>query len=188
LISVGRAVEKKGFDVLLAALARLPPYRAWTLEHVGGGPLLPGLERRARHLGLDARIRWHGAVAQQRLLELYRAADLFVLASRVAADGDRDGLPNVLMEAQSQGLACVASRVSAVPELIRDGESGVLVAPGDAEALARALDALITQPARRRALGAAGAARVREHFGMQSGIARLLGRLGPASGSEVRAA
>ena len=188
LVSVGRAVEKKGYDVLLDALAALPPRRAWRLDHVGGGPLLAQLRRRARRLGIDDRIHWHGSLAQERVLELYRDSDLFVLASRVAADGDRDGLPNVLMEAQSQGLACVASRVSAVPELITHEANGLLVPPGDARALAAALDRLITGPALRHELGRAGEARVRAEFGMESGIREVLRRLARPPGAEVRAA
>jgi len=174
LLTVGRAVEKKGHEVLLRALAELPADCAWTLDQVGGGPLLPALRRRARELGLEARVRFRGALSQDELLDLYRETDLFVLASRVAADGDRDGLPNVLMEAQSQGLACLASRVSAIPELIRDGDTGVLVPPGDAAALARALHALVQDPGRRQRLGRCAESRVREHFGMQAGVQRLL--------------
>ncbi|HVP08770.1 MAG TPA: glycosyltransferase, partial [Burkholderiales bacterium] len=102
ILSVGRLVEKKGTDVLLEALARLPADLHWRLVHVGGGPLKAKLERRARALGIGARIDWRGARTQTELLAEYRAADLFALASRVARDGDRDGLPNVLAEAQSQ--------------------------------------------------------------------------------------
>src|SRR5262249_25548562 len=127
LLSVGRAVEKKGYDDLLAALAALPAGLAWRLAHVGGGPLAAGLRGRARALGLADRIAWLGAQPQDVVLERYRAADLFVLASRIAADGDRDGLPNVLMEAQSQRLAVIATRIGGVPEFIADGVTGLLV-------------------------------------------------------------
>ena len=185
LLSVGRAVEKKGYEVLLAALARLPADLAWTLDHVGGGPLLAALRARAQHAGIAARIRWHGALAQQQVIERYRGADLFVLASRIASDGDRDGLPNVLMEAQSQRLACLATEVSAVAELIHDGVSGDLVAADDIEALARALDRLIRDPQRRARLGAAGEARVRGEFAMDTGIAALLAQLPRASAGAV---
>jgi len=117
------------------------------------------------------------------VLAQYRAADIFVLASRIAGDGDRDGLPNVLMEAQSQGLACLSTRVAAIPELIDDGTSGLLVPPGDAAALAAALARLIADPAERRRFGAAGQQRVRADFDMNGGIdilARLLkGEPGP---------
>jgi glycosyltransferase involved in cell wall biosynthesis len=173
ILSVCRLVEKKGVDVLLDALARLPEGRDWRFVHVGGGPLAATMQRRARALGIADRVTWRGAMTQDRVLEEYRAADLFVLASRVADDGDRDGLPNVLAEAQSQGLACVASRVSAIPELLRDGVSGVLVAENDPAALAGAIETLLADPARRRALGAAGQARVRAEFVLERNLDRL---------------
>jgi len=183
LLSVGRAVEKKGYDVLLQALAALPESLAWHLTHIGGGPLRNDLESQAAALGIAGRIDWQGAQAQAEVLAQYRAADLFVLASRIAGDGDRDGLPNVLMEAQSQGLACLSTRVAAIPELIDDGTSGLLVPPGDAAALAAALARLIADPAERRRFGAAGQQRVRADFDMNGGIdilARLLkGEPGP---------
>ena len=94
----------------------------------------------------------------------YRKADAFVLASRVASDGDRDGLPNVLMEAQSQGLPCLATRVSAIPELIQGGVTGLLVEPGDVDGLAAGLERLIRDADLRRNLGEAGQARVRREF------------------------
>jgi glycosyltransferase involved in cell wall biosynthesis len=122
------------------------------------------------------------------VLAAYRQADLFVLAAKAAADGDRDGLPNVLVEAQSQGLACVASNFSAIPELIEHGSTGVLVPPGDPLALAAALASLIRDPSRRRALGAAGARRVRRGFAMSAGIGILAGRFGlPDAGAPAAA-
>ena len=178
ILSVGRLVEKKGTDVLLEALAKLPAQLHWRLVHAGGGPLKHKLEKRARALGIDARVAWRGARTQTELLAEYRAADLFALASRVARDGDRDGLPNVLAEAQSQGLACIATRVSGIPELIDDAKTGVLVAPESAEELARALAALIADPARRRALGEAARARVTANFGLEANIGRLARRFG----------
>jgi glycosyltransferase involved in cell wall biosynthesis len=178
ILSVARLVEKKGTDVLLDALARLPAELHWRFVHVGGGPLKPKLQRRAQQLGIEGRITWRGALAHDEVLAEYRKADLFALACRVADDGDRDGLPNVLGEAQSQGLACVATRVSAIPELIDDGASGVLVQENDAVALAGALEALIRNPARRRALGEAGRARVRAQFTLEANFARLAHKFG----------
>ena len=181
ILSVSRLVEKKGTDVLLGALARLPRDLHWRLVHAGGGPLKGRLERRARSLGIAERIRWRGALTQGEILAEYRAADLFALASRVARDGDRDGLPNVLAEAQSQGLACVATSVSAIPELIEDGKTGLLVAPESPEELACALEALIRDPARRRLLGEAGRARVNARFGLEANLLRLSRRFGLAA-------
>lgn len=176
LLTVGRAVEKKGFAVLLAALALLPAGLRWRLVHIGSGPLLPALKADARRRGLDDRITWLGARAQQDVRAAYRDADLFVLACRIGGDGDRDGLPNVLMEAQSQGLACVSTTVSAIPELITDGETGLLVPPDDPEALAGALKRLIIDPVLRARLGAAGQTRVLGQFSFAAGIDRLVAR------------
>jgi glycosyltransferase involved in cell wall biosynthesis len=156
ILSVGRAVAKKGYDDLLAALALLPPNLVWRFIHVGGGALIADLQQRAESLGLSKRIEWRGALAQPDVLAAYREADLFVLAAKVTEDGDRDGLPNVLLEAQSQRLACVATEISGIPELIESGTTGLLVPPADPPALAGALTKLIRDPARRAMLGAAG--------------------------------
>lgn len=174
LLSVGRAVPKKGFDVLLDALATLAPDVHWRLTHIGGGDGLNHLKAKAAGLGLDDRIRWLGSQDQQAVLESYRSSDIFVLPSLIAGDGDRDGLPNVLVEAQSQRLACLSTRVSAIPELIVDGETGILVAPDNVCELADALAALIADPERRAALGAAGERRVRQHFDADDSLKPLL--------------
>jgi glycosyltransferase involved in cell wall biosynthesis len=184
LLSVGRAVEKKGYGDLLAALAALPEGLAWRFEHIGGGPLLAKLKAEARQLGLEARIVWHGALAQAEVLEAYRRADLFLLASRVGGDGDRDGLPNVLMEAQSQGLACVATRVAGIPEIVIDGETGTLVAERQPAALAEAIAELAGRPARRHAMGLAGQRRVVDEFAHDPWIDRLAAKFDIDSGRE----
>src|SRR6516225_5817929 len=176
LLSVGRLVAKKGYQDLLAALALLPPGLEWRFVHIGGGTLSAALIHQARRLGLARKIEWRGALAQPDVLAAYRRADLFVLASKVAKDGDRDGLPNVLIEAQSQRLACVATDVSAIPELIEPGVTGILVPPNDPVELARAIGMLIDDPATRDALGAAGVRRVHAKFAMKSGIDVLAAR------------
>jgi glycosyltransferase involved in cell wall biosynthesis len=184
ILSVARLIEKKGIEVLLEALARISPKLNWSFVQVGDGPLKGRLQNRASALGLTEKITWRGALTQDQLLIEYRNADVFALASRIASDGDRDGLPNVLMEAQSQGLACVATRVSAIPELVRDGQSGLLVEENDPDALARALETLISSPARRRALGAAGQARVVETFGLEANLEPLARKFGlPTAGA-----
>ena len=178
LLSVGRLVAKKGYEDLLAALALLPPGLEWRFVHIGGGALRNALIHRAGRLGLSHKIQWRGALAQPDVLAGYRQADLFVLASKVAKDGDRDGLPNVLIEAQSQRLACIATEVSGIPELIEQGVTGFLVPPDDPAGLAQAMCALIRDPARRAALGTAGERRVRSNFAMKSGIDVLAERFG----------
>jgi glycosyltransferase involved in cell wall biosynthesis len=176
ILAVSRAVEKKGLDLLLDALAALPPQAHWRLTHIGGGVALPALRRQAEALGIAGRIVWLGAQPQTVVLAALREADLFVAPSRIAADGDRDGLPNVLMEAQSQALPVVASRVSAIPELVADGETGLLGPPGDRDALAAALRRLIGDPALRRRLGDAGERRVHARFDCAPWLDRLAAR------------
>lgn len=181
LLSVGRAVEKKGYDILLQALARLPADLYWHFTHIGGGPLLEQLKTQAAELHIADRITWLGSAAQDAVIEAYRTADIFALASRRDRDGDMDGLPNVLMEAQSQALPCVATTISAIPELIVDGETGLLVPSEDIGGLTVALNHLIVDPALRSRLGMAAATRVRQDFGMTSGIAELARRFGLAA-------
>jgi glycosyltransferase involved in cell wall biosynthesis len=178
ILSVGRAVEKKGYDDLLSALALLPPALAWRLRHIGGGALAERLKRRAARLGLNPLIEWRGAQPQPEVLAAYRQADLFVLAAKVAKDGDRDGLPNVLLEAQSQGLPCIATELPGIAELIDNGRTGVLVPPGNPKALAAAIEGLIRAPALRAQIGAAGETRVRRDFDMRAGLAVLAARFG----------
>ncbi|HTQ34957.1 MAG TPA: glycosyltransferase family 4 protein [Stellaceae bacterium] len=186
LLSVGRVVAKKGYDDLLTALAQLPAGLAWRLVHIGGGSLAKDLKEQAARLGIANRIDWRGARPQPEVLAAYRAADLFVLAAKIAPDGDRDGLPNVLVEAQSQGLACVATRLSGIPELIDDDATGLLVPPGDPAALAAALARLIGDPDLRARLGAAGEACVRASFDAEIAIEALARKfgLGPQAAPE----
>ena len=177
LISVGRAVDKKGYGLLLQALAGLPAKLHWRFVHIGGGELLESLVHQARALGLEQRVDWLGGLPQSDVLARYRDADLFILPSRVSGDGDRDGLPNVLMEAQSQGLACLSTNISGIPELIVHAETGWLVEQNSIGQLGEALEKLIRDPALRARLGEAGCRRVREHFSMDAGIDSLAARL-----------
>lgn len=189
LLSVGRAVPKKGFDTLLAALARLPRDLSWKWTLIGGGEERGRLEATAEALGISERITWLGARDQSEVLEQYRDADLFVLPCRITPDGDRDGLPNVLVEAQSQGLTCISTPVSGIPELIDDGVNGRLVPPDDPDALAAAVTELSRAPDERARMGAAGQARVQRLFDYRGGIARLdaIFRGHPAPGTPATA-
>lgn len=177
LVSVGRAVEKKGYGDLLAALAELPAGLNWHFTHVGGGELSEALKSEADRLGLRDRITWRGAQPREEVIDCLQQADLFILPSKLARTGDRDGLPNVLMEAQSMGICCLSTRVSAIPELILDGKTGVLVDPGAPADLARAMAGLIASPQHRQSLGLAGADRVRSEFATDPGLDRLAEKL-----------
>ncbi|CAN7698117.1 glycosyltransferase family 4 protein [Phyllobacterium sp. LjRoot231] len=173
ILSVGRAVPKKGYDILLHALALLPARLHWRFVHIGGGDELVRLKPLAVKLGIADRIIWKGALAQAEVLEYYRSADIFALACRVAADGDRDGLPNVLVEASSQNLVCVSTDISGIPELLTGGENGFVVPPENPRLLALALEHAIREPDLRYRLGKAAEKRVREHFDHNSSIHQL---------------
>jgi glycosyltransferase involved in cell wall biosynthesis len=161
--------------VLLRALA-LVRHRV-VLSLVGYGPEEQRLRRLTRALQLEDRIRWIGQVDHLAVRSLLRESDLFVLASRITGDGDRDGLPNVVVEALSQGLPVVASRISALPEIIEDGVNGRLVPSEDPAALAAALSELVEDPATRRRMGAAGIHRVAEGWDVEVGVGQLLALL-----------
>ena len=180
VLSVGRAVAKKGHDDLLASLAALPPDLHWRFVHIGDGPLRSALAEQAGKLGIADRVEWLGALPQDEVIAQYRRADLFALACRIGVDGDRDGLPNVLMEAQTQALVCLSTRMPGVLELIDPGTTGLVVDPGDRAGLTDALTRLITDPDLRERLGCAGAARVAARFGFEHGIGRLAAKFGVA--------
>ena len=178
IVTVGRAVEKKGLDVLLRAVAALPDDLDWHLTHIAGGPLLESLKALADELDITGRVTWLGQQAQARVLEEYRRSHVFALPCRIADDGDRDGLPNVIVEAQSQRLPVVSTHISGIPELIEDGANGLLVAPDDVAATATALEHLIRDPALREKMGHDGAQRVKRHFDANREIDTLVDLFG----------
>jgi glycosyltransferase involved in cell wall biosynthesis len=171
LLAVGRFQPKKGYATLFAAIARVPA--AVRLTVVGYGPLEDALRAQVAALGVEDRVRWTGPLDQPAVRAQYRAHDLFLVASEVAADGDRDGLPNVVLEALSQGLPVVATRAAAIPEVVLDGLHGRLVAPGDADAFAAAIDTLARDPDARQRMGAAGIQRIAEGWDVETAAARL---------------
>ena len=172
IVSVGRMVEKKGFADLVRALARLKD-RDWRFDHVGGGALTQSLQAQAEKAGIADRITWHGTRTRREVFDLLREADCFVLPSRIARSGDRDGLPNVLMEAQAHRLPVVSTKVSAIPEFVEDGRTGLLVAERDPKALSQAIARLIDDPALATRLGEAGERRTRERFSPEPGLDRV---------------
>jgi glycosyltransferase involved in cell wall biosynthesis len=166
VLAVGRLVRKKGFDVLVEACAELVrrgvPFEARIVGEPGdqSAPLAELVARR----GLAERVRLLGPLGQDGLLAEYRAADVFCLPCRIVAGGDRDGIPNVLVEAMACGLPIVTTDVSGIPELVRDGDTGIVVPPDDPRALAAALVRVREDPAYARRLAATGARLVRERF------------------------
>lgn len=176
IVSVGRAVEKKGYGDLIAALAALPGDLHWRFAHIGGGGGLDALKAQAKACGIGPKVAFLGPKPQPDVIALLREADLFVLPAKQAASGDRDGLPNVLLEAASQRLAIVATNFAGIPEFVRSGIEGELVPPGGFEALSNALNLLARDPARREAFGAAAYARLRRDFAMEAGADLLADR------------
>lgn len=170
IISVGRAVEKKGYGDLLAALGMLQDNPDWRFEHAGGGPLVARMKEKAERLGIADRIVWHGSQDRAGIFTLLKYADLFVLPARTTASGDRDGLPNVLMEAQAFGVPVLSTEISGIPELVAHGKNGWLVPQKNPRALAEAMRFLIEDLELRCRLGNAGAISVRKDFSSEPGI------------------
>ncbi len=178
IVSVGRGVAKKGFDDLFNALGLLDPALNWTFVHIGDGALLDQMKKQVNDLGLSDRVEWLGAKTRDVVISTLRSSDLFVLASKIDAAGDRDGLPNVLMEALSQKLPCLATDVSGIPELINHGDSGWLVSPGDPEMMAEAAEKLIKDPELRKKLGDAGYKRLKVDFTLDKCLLQIAERFG----------
>jgi glycosyltransferase involved in cell wall biosynthesis len=175
ILSVARLVEKKGLDDLLAAVEILRLRgRRLRLEIIGTGPLRESLKAQAKHLGLEDQVRLLGAQPHDAVCLAYRRASVFALPCRVAADGDRDGIPNVLLEAVASGVPVVSTPVSGIPELIESDRSGLLVEPNHPGMLADALDRMLQSPELRARLTEAARAKLEAHFSLDRCSARLL--------------
>ncbi len=165
VLAVGRLVAKKGYTVLLEALSMVAMSgRSLRCEIIGSGEMEAQLRRRSANLGLDDVVSFVGERTHQELPGAYGAADVFVQPSVVLADGDRDGIPNALLEAMASGLAVVVSDVGGITEAVTDETTGIVVPPEDAHALALALTRLIDDCELRGRLGVAARAYVAEHL------------------------
>ncbi|HEV2914258.1 MAG TPA: glycosyltransferase [Pyrinomonadaceae bacterium] len=162
LLAVGRLVEKKGFHVLLEAVARLKsPFR---LRIIGEGPERSRLNGIIAAHALSDRVTLEGGMTHADLPEAYRQSQIVVVPSVRDRSGDRDGLPNVILEALACGRPVVASRISAIGSVITHGETGLLVPPGNRLALAEALERLAARPEQRERLGHNGRERVEREY------------------------
>jgi glycosyltransferase involved in cell wall biosynthesis len=175
LLAVGRFVEKKGFDVLVEAMARVR--RPCRLTVVGDGPLRPDLEAAIAARGLCNRVELGARRTHAELPARYAAADVVVVPSVVDSAGDRDGLPNVVLEAMACARPVVASDVAAIGTAVLHDVTGVLVPPRDPQRLADALDALVDDGPRRAFLGRAGRAVVEDRFDLTDRAAQMCGTL-----------
>ena len=174
VLSIGRLVEKKGFPVLLRAAALLRKRGiSFRLQIVGAGPDEADLRRLVTGLSLENCVELSGAIEHERLIPLFRRAAVFVLASVVASDGDRDGLPNVLLEALALGVPAVSTRVSAIPELIEHEETGLLAKPGDAEDLADQIERMLFDEELRAKVVEQGRLAVVTRFDVKENVLKL---------------
>jgi len=174
VLSVGRLIEKKGFPFLLRAAALLRRRGIdFRLRIVGSGPDEADLRRLATGLALAECVQFDGALPHEQLIATFRRADVFVLASVVASDGDRDGLPNVLLEALALGVPVVSTRVSAIPELIEHEETGLLAPPGDPEALADQMERMLFDEELRAKVIEQGRQAVVTRFDLRENVAKL---------------
>jgi glycosyltransferase involved in cell wall biosynthesis len=168
VICVGRLAPVKAQHILLAAIDLLVRRNKPVLLHlVGGGPDRASLEQYVIDHKLEKHVIVHGFARQDKLDELYRQADIFALPSFA------EGLPGVLMEAMAMAIPCVSTWITGVPELIRNGVDGLLVAPSDSEALAEAIQRLIDNPELRLRIGRAGRKRILDQFDLRKNSAFL---------------
>jgi colanic acid/amylovoran biosynthesis glycosyltransferase len=166
LISVARLVEKKGIEVALRAIASLLPNQRISYTVVGDGPLRKQLTELTAELGLNAEVRFTGALPQQEVVKLLTESDILLAPSITAEDGNEEGIPVAIMEAMAMGMPVVSTRHSGIPELVEDGVCGLLAPERDVRALADRLTLLLTKPAIWEQMGTAGRAKVEADFNL----------------------
>lgn len=171
IVSVGRYIDKKGFDVLVDACGRLQG--DFECQIVGSGPLEDPLKTRVAELGLQDRVIITGPRTESEIKALFARARVFALACQTGADGAMDNLPTVIMEAMAAGLPVVSTQLAGVPEMIVPEQSGSLVPERDSVQLARAVQRLIDDPGLARAQGAFGRQRALELFDVERTTASL---------------
>jgi glycosyltransferase involved in cell wall biosynthesis len=174
LLCVGRFVEKKGHEFLLKAFGKVASKLAGArLKLIGEGPLKPGMMDLCRELGLEEKIDFLGNLPSESVWEEMKLADVFVLHSITAANGDMEGIPVSLMEASASGLPVISSYHSGIPELVVDGLTGFLTNEKDVDALARCITDAAASPQKRAELGLNGSRLVEEKFKQSSEAVKL---------------
>ena len=187
ILSVGRLVEKKGLDTLIDACRLLRgrgvPFRC---EIVGYGAERERLAALIEHHGLQDQVLLAGKLTREQLIDRYARAAAYVQPSRVAADGDRDGIPNVLLEAMAMGLPVVATRISGIPEVVKPRHNGLLVGAEDPPAIADAVQQLIETPALAAQLGRNARDTVVRDFDNDRNLRVVLGLLDAAHAHDAQ--
>jgi len=174
ILGVGRLVEKKGWEDLIRACALLAEHGAsFRCNIIGKGPLEGKLKELIAELGLQDQVKLIGARPQDEVLTAYRRATVFALPCVIGQDGNRDGLPTVLLEAMATGLPVISTDVTGVPEIIDDGLDGLIVPQNDPVALARALDRLLVSSTLRGKFAVAARRKVEREFNVRQNVAVL---------------
>jgi colanic acid/amylovoran biosynthesis glycosyltransferase len=175
LLSIGRLVEKKGFHFAIRGVAEvLQRFPHIQYEIAGDGNEKPSLERLIAELGAARNIRLLGWKDREEILRLYQQAHIFLAPSVVSQDGDQEGVPLVLHEAMACGLPVISTRHTGIPELVRDGESGFLVAEKDADAIAARLMDLLDHPRTWPEMGQRGRKHIEHHNSLEKQTDRLI--------------
>ena len=173
IVSVGRFVVKKGFGDLVDACAILVARgRSFTCQIIGTGLLEAELRARIARLGLQKIVQLTGPRPQGEVIGHVQAAAVFALPCIVGEDGDRDGLPNVLFEAMALGTPCVSTDVTGIPEVLHDGDTGLMVRQRDPLSLANAIDRLLTDPGLRVRLATSARRLIETEFDIHRNAAR----------------
>ena len=174
LLQACRLIEKKGLELTLRAFASFSKrYPNANLTIAGDGPLRGSLEKLAAELRLDGRIKFTGFVAQSTLLTLYQSSHLFLHPSEQTPDGNREGVPNSLLEAMATGLPCITTRHGGIPEAVTHLESGILVQESDLAGIENWLNRLATDDRLRDSLGRRAAQTIKEKFNLTTQIEKL---------------
>jgi glycosyltransferase involved in cell wall biosynthesis len=175
ILSVGQLRERKGMIYLVQACGILQDRGIdFRCRIIGEGPEREALEREIERLGLAEKVTLAGALPQEQVIPEYEAANLFVLPTVLSESGDRDGIPNVILEAMAMELPVISTWNSAIPEAVRDGENGLLVPPKDIPALADALEKILTDSIFAAKLANEACRTVREQFDPQRNIQVLV--------------
>jgi len=174
LLQSCRLIEKKGVDLTLRTFAEI----ARRFDHAqlviaGDGPVRADLEKLSVELGVEPRVRFTGFLNQQQLREEVYRAQLFLHPSRTTADGNREGVPNSMLEAMASGAAVIATRHGGIPEAVTEGESGLLVPENDGPALTAAALQVLENADLLRRLSAGGRSAVEERFDREKNLRGL---------------
>ena len=175
ILTIARLVEKKGHEYAIRAVAKLiAKYENILYMIAGDGPFRDKLDSLVSDLGVSDHVKFLGAIEQNEVLNIYRQAHIFILPSITSRDGDQEGAPNVLKEAQSTGLPIISTHHGAIPEVVSDGRSGFLVSERDVNALVERLDYLIRHPELWPKMGRYGREIVEQRFDIHKLNRKLL--------------